>query len=211
MNAPGPPPTMPRRSRRCWLCFFDSPGMFAFLPRRESQHSAVCFLVRAGFCKIIECALCRLNDVPRNKRRAFPRSLLAALQAALPLENRPSVEPVLRQLGKNAAKIYLAVAQRAEAPRALHPRLVSAINALAARWAELRVLHVKHFDSRVINVEKCEVIELLQNKVAGIEQNVAPFVSAHAVQKHIKSNAIVKIFPWMQFETHINTHPVKRV
>src|SRR5215471_20766085 len=99
MNAPGPPPTMPSRIRRCFPCVLDSPGMFAFLSCGESQHPPVRFLVRARFCKIVKSALGRLDNVPRNKRRAFPRSLLAALHAALPLEHSPALEIVLRELG----------------------------------------------------------------------------------------------------------------
>src|SRR5437899_8943443 len=174
MNAPGPPPTMPSRKRRCLLCFLGSAGMFAFLSRSKPQHPPIRFFVGAGFCKIVERALRCLNDVPRNKRRAFPRTLLAALQATLPLEYRPPIEAVLRQLGKNSSKIHLPVTERTEPARALYPRLISAVYTLPARWVKLRVFHMNHFDSRMINIEKREVIKLLQNKMAGIEQNVAP-------------------------------------
>src|SRR5438445_397836 len=131
INAPGPPPTMPRRSRRSLPCFLDSAGMFGLLSCRKPQHSPVGFLVRTGFCKIVERALGDLNDVPLDKRRALPRALLAALQAAFPFEHCPAIKTVLRQFGKDAAEIHLPVAQRPEAPRALHPRLVSAVDSLA--------------------------------------------------------------------------------
>src|SRR5690242_18353263 len=209
MNAPGPPPTMPSRIRRCFPCVLDSPGMFAFLSCREPEHPAVRFLVRAGFCKIIKRPFGRLDYVPRNKRRPFSRSLLAALHAALPLQHRPSIEIVLRQLGKNSAKIHLPIAERPEPPRAPNPRLVSAINSLSPRRMKLRVLHVKHFHSRMINVEKGHVVELLQNKMAGVEQNVAPFVSAYALQEHVECHAVVQILARMQLVTQINSGRVK--
>src|SRR6184192_349503 len=87
----------------------------------------------------------------------LPRALLAALQAAFPFEHCPAIKTVLRQFGKDAAEIHLPVAQRPEAPRALHPRLVSAVDSLAARRAKLRVFHVKHFHAGVVDVEKREV------------------------------------------------------
>src|ERR1700745_2970809 len=154
INAPGPPPTMPRRSRRCLPCCLDSAGMFTPLSCRKPQHSPVGFLVRTGFCKIVERALGDLNDVPLDNRRAFPRALLAALQAAFPFEHRPAIKTVLRQFGKDAVEIHLPVAERPEAPRTLHPRLVSAIDSLAGPRAELRGVHVKHFHAGVIEVRK---------------------------------------------------------
>src|SRR5215472_2380105 len=155
------------------------------------------FFVGAGLRKIVKCPLGRFDDVACNKRRAFPRSLLAALYTTLPLQHGPPIEVVLCQLRKNAAKIHLAVAQRPESACALYPRLVAAINTLAARGMKLRILHVKHFHSRMINVEKCEVIELLQNKMAGIKQNVAPFVPAHAVEERVERHAVVKVLTRM--------------
>src|SRR5919108_3193444 len=211
MNAPGPPPTMPSRIRRCFPCILDSPGMFAFLSRCEAQHPPIRFLICPGFCKIVKRALSRLDNVPRNKRRTFPRSLIAALHATLPFEHRPSVEIVLRQLRKNPAKIHLPVAQRAKTPRASNPRLVSPVNALAPRRMKLRVLHVKHFHAGMIDVEKRQVIELLQNKMAGIEQNVASFVPTHAVEEHVERHTIVKVLARMQFVTQIDSRRVKRI
>src|SRR6266566_7657578 len=190
INAPGPPPTMPRRRRRCMPSSLDSAGMFTLLSCRKPQHSPVGLLVRTGFCKVVEGALGDLNDVPLDKRRAFPRALLAALQATFPFEHCPTIETVLRQFGKDAAEIHLPVAQRPEAPHTLDPRLVSAIKSLAARRAKLRVFHVKHFHAGVVDVEKREVIELLENKVAGIEQNVAAFVPAYGFQKPIEGHAV---------------------
>src|SRR2546429_3589486 len=67
INAPGPPPTMPRRSRRSLPCFLDSAGMFGLLSCRKPQHSPVGFLVRTGFCKIVERAL---DDFAKSDRKS---------------------------------------------------------------------------------------------------------------------------------------------
>src|SRR6266568_922939 len=128
--------------------------MFAFLSRCEPQHPPIRFLVRSGFRKIVKRSLGRLDDMPRNERCPFPCSLLAAFHTTLPLEHRPPVEIVLCQLGKDATKIHLPIAQRPKAPRTPNPRLISAVNAMPPRWMKLRVLHVKHFHSGMINVEK---------------------------------------------------------
>src|SRR5207248_946674 len=211
MNAPGPPPTMPSRMRRCLPCVLDSPGMFPFLSRREPQHSPIRFLVRSGFCKIVKRSFGCLDNVPRNEGRALPRPLLAALHTTLPFEHRPPVEVVLRQLGKNAPEIHLPVTQRPEAPRATNPRLISSVNALPSRRMKLRVLHVKHFHSRIVNVEKRQVIELLQNKMAGVEQNVAPLMPAHAIEEHVEGHAVMQVLARMQLITQVNASRVKRV
>src|SRR6476646_6301464 len=151
MNAPGPPPTMPRRTRRLWPSLEDSIGMSCSLSA-DTQHFAVRFHVSARLGKIVERAFGSLNDVLRNERRAFLCALLAILDAALPFEYRPTRIVVLRELGKYCAEVDLPVAQRSESPGTLDPGLIAAINPLASAWTELRVLYVKHFDPLVIDV-----------------------------------------------------------
>ena len=63
------------------------------------------------FCEVVKRSLCRLDKVPRNKGRAFPRSLVAAFYAALPLEDGPAVEIILREFRENPREIDLAVAR----------------------------------------------------------------------------------------------------
>jgi hypothetical protein len=64
----------------------------------ETQHAAIGGKVGSRGGKIVECALRSLNDVTRNERSALFRSLLAAFQATLPLEDSPAIEVVLRKL-----------------------------------------------------------------------------------------------------------------
>src|SRR5260370_34563834 len=172
INAPGPPPTIPSRSRpfftslatgfavislshsspcpRC-LCFsVNSVLSLSFCLRlipgllRQAQHSPVRRLIRPRTREIIKRPARRLNNMPLNKRRPFRRTLLAALDAALPLQNRPPRKIILRQLGKDALEIHLPIPRRAKPPRPIHPALISSVNALPARWTEFRILYMKH-------------------------------------------------------------------
>src|SRR5271166_2735218 len=146
-----------------------------------------------------------------DKWSAFCCSLLATLDAALPFKNGPAGEIILSELGKDGLKIHLAVAQRTKTAGALQPRLIAAINALLARGTELRVLHVEHLDARVIEINKLKIVELLDYKMTGIVKQVAARMLADAVQKHFERRPIVKIFPWMNFITEIDSSFVKRV
>src|SRR5208282_6200089 len=107
--------------------------------------------------------------------------------------------------------VYLAVPRRTKPPGAVQPRLVSAINALLARSAKLRVLHVKHFNSRMVEIDKLQVVELLQHKMAGIVKQVAAGMLAHTFQEHFKRRAIVQILPRVNFKTKIDPGIVKRI
>src|SRR5213083_2856018 len=131
--------------------------------------------------------------MPRNEWRAFRCALFAALDAAFPLEHCPTVKTVLRELGKNCFEVDLAIAGRAEPSGAIDPRLKTTVYALAAAGTELGVLYVKHFDSVVIEVDEFEIIELLQDEMAWIEQNVAAGMIFQALQKHFKGDAVVQI------------------
>src|SRR5260370_26583173 len=111
--------------------------------------------------------------MPLNKWRAFRRSLLAALDAALPLQHRPTREVVLRQLGEYRLEIHLPVAQRTKPPRSADPRLITAINTLPARRTKLRILYVKHLDPLVAQVDKFQIIQLLQHKMTRVVKQIA--------------------------------------
>ena len=80
-----------------------------------------------------------VDQVHCNERHAFRGTLLFRFDAALPLKNRPAVVSVLRQLGKHAGKIDLAVAQASEAAGPFQPWLVARINALAPVRVEFRI------------------------------------------------------------------------
>src|SRR5579859_1741026 len=147
----------------------------------------------------------------RNEWRTLGRALLAALDAALPFEHGPAVKSVLRQFRKDRFEVDLAVARGTESSCTVRPRLISTINTLPPRRTELRILHMKHFYAIVIEVDEFQIIKLLQNKMARIEQNVASFMILHALQEHFKTNSIVQILTGMNFITKIHSRSVKRI
>src|SRR5215470_9258608 len=98
MNAPSPPPTMPRRSRRAVPPWRE---LSIATSGAQAEHAPVRGLVGAGSREIVERALGDIDDVACDERRALASTLLRALDAALPLEHRPAVVVVLRQLGED--------------------------------------------------------------------------------------------------------------
>lgn len=92
-----------------------------------------------------------------DKFTAFTRPGIAILQAALPLQHRPAVVVVLGQLAENALKVDLPVAGRTEATGAVDPRLVTTVDAATPAGAELRILHVERFNTRMEDVDKGQV------------------------------------------------------
>src|SRR6266481_2611463 len=129
--------------------------------------------------------------MPLNKWRPFRRSLLAALDAALPLQHRPSGKVILRQFGKYRPKIHLSISRRPKPSRPIYPRLIATINTLPAARTKLRILHVKHLDPFVIKVDELKIIQLLQHEMTRVVKHVAPWVFAHSLQKHLKGDPIV--------------------
>src|SRR6266852_6170496 len=168
-------------------------------------------MVGAGLRKIVESRACSLDDVPRDERRAFGGALLGALDAAFPLEDRPAVEAVLSQLRENAGEVHLSIAGRPEPAGAIDPRLISAVHTLTSARVKLRVLDVKHLDALVVEIEVLQIIELLQNKMARIEQDVAAGVVAGTLEKHFKGHAVVQIFAGMNLETQVHAGGIEGV
>src|ERR1700731_1137504 len=134
-----------------------------------------------------------------NKRRPFRRSLFTALDATLPLQDRPPGKIILRQLGKYSAEINLPISRRTKPSGPIYPGLIAPVNALPARRTELRILHVKHFNPAVIQVDELQIIKLLQHEMTWVKKHVAPRMIAAALQKHFKRDAIVQIFAGMDF------------
>src|SRR5712664_76962 len=138
--------------------------------------------------------------MPLDERSSFRSSLLAALDAALPLEHGPPIKAILRQLGKYSAEIHLAIPERAKPPCSIYPGLIATVDTLATCWTKLCVLYVKHFDALVVQVEEFKIIELLQHEMARVKQHVAPWMISGALQKHFKCNSVVQIFAGMDLE-----------
>ena len=86
-------------------------------------------------------------------------------------------------------------------PGPLDPGLVASVHALPRRRIKFRVLHMKHLDARMIEIDELQIVELLQHKMAGIEQHVAAGMVLHPLQEHFEGDAIVQVFSGMDFET----------
>src|SRR6266852_5412364 len=119
--------------------------------------------------------------MPLDKRRPFRRSLLAALDATLPLQYRPSRKVILSQLGKVGPEIHLPVPRRPKPSGSTHPTLIAPVDALPARRTKLRILHEKHLDALVIQVDKLQIIKLLQHEMARVIKHVASRMIAHSL------------------------------
>jgi hypothetical protein len=76
---------------------------------------------------------------------------------------------------------------------------------------ELRIFDVKHLDALVKEIQVLEVVELLQNEVAGIEKDVAAGMIAYAVEEHFECRAVVQVLAWVNLETEVNARGIERV
>ena len=63
----------------------------------------------------------------------------------------------------------------------------------------------------MIKVDELQIVELLQHKMAGIEQHVAAGMVFHPLQEHFERDAIVQVFSGMDLETQIHSCFVKRI
>src|SRR6267143_3777410 len=147
--------------------------------------------------------------MPLNESSPFRSSLLAALDAALPLQHGPSIKSILRQLGKYGAEIHLAISRRTKPSCPVHPGLIAAVNALPACRTKLRILHVKHFDALVVHIEEFKIIELLQHEMTRVKKHIASWMIPGALQKHFERDPIVQIFAGMNIEAQIHARFVK--
>src|SRR2546428_3600999 len=147
--------------------------------------------------------------MPLNKGSPFRSSLLAALDTALPLQHRPTWKVMLRQLGKYRPKIHLSISQRPEPPRSIHPGLITPINALPPARTKLRILHVKHFDSLVVQIDEFQIIKLLQHEMARIEKYMASRMIPHALQKHFKRRPIMQVLAGMNLKAQIHSRLIE--
>src|SRR3954470_21402558 len=94
MKAPRPPPTTRSRRRRP-----AAPGVpFRIDISTQPQQPAIRGNIDATGREVVECARHHLDDVALDEGGALGCSLFAVLDAALPLQDGPTVETVLRQL-----------------------------------------------------------------------------------------------------------------
>src|SRR5262245_56316905 len=76
---------------------------------------------------------------------------------------------------------------------------------------ELRVFYVKHLDAFVIDVNVFQIVELLQDEVAGIVKNIAALVPANGLGENFEGDAVVQVLAGMDFETEVDADRVKNV
>ena len=135
---------------------------------------------------------------------ALPGPVLGRLEGALPLQHRPALVPVLGELGEDGAEVDLAVAERAEAAGAVLPGLVAGIDALAAGGPELGVLHVEHPDPLVVEVDVLQVVQLLQDEVAGVVEQAGPGVVIHPVPEHLHRRPVEQVLAGMHLVAEVH-------
>src|SRR5258706_2856105 len=205
MKAPSPPPTMPRRMRlSCFI--FSSPGEAS-----KAQHPLQLRSIGARPGKVVERLLGHPDDVIADEPRTFRRPLLRMLEAAFPLEHRPAFVAVLRHLREDRLEVDLPVAERAEAPGAVHPRLVARVHALAAVRAELGVLDMQRLDARVVDVDELEVVELLQHEVRWVVVDAAARVVVDTLEEHLEGRAVEQVLARMQLEADVAAGGFERI
>ena len=147
----------------------------------------------------------------RTNIAALRRARFRMLDAALPLHHGPTRIVVLRHLAEYLPEIDLPIAERAEATRPVDPVLIAAINARAPTRPELRILHVKCANALVIEIEKSQIIQLLQNHVAGIVKNVGARMISDSGEKALEGRAVVQVFAGMQLEAYIHARFVEGI
>src|SRR5580700_2762769 len=194
MKAPCPPPTIPILSFRFQLSM-------TILSLGEAQHSAVCLGTVACFGEIVERDSGRFDEMLADEGRALSRALLGALHATLPFEYCPAVEPDVGQEREDTFEVDLAVAERAEAPGALIPWLVAAVDADAAARSELGVLDVKATDPLAVQFDECAVVELLQEEMARIVVDTGGGMLVCMVEERLEGGAVIDVRTGMEFVT----------
>ena len=140
MKAPSPPPTMPSRMRRApgssvrSLDGHVAISLRLFAQLSQAQHPPVRRLVGAAAGEVVEGLLGDPDDVvarrSRRPRARRPRDASGSIPIPAPPSRRSRTGVSLEKM---RAEIHLPVAERAEAPGAVHPGLDSRHRRPAAR------------------------------------------------------------------------------
>src|SRR5215467_13232419 len=210
MNAPWPPPTMPRRMRRGAVSVL-APSMAMAPSSADAKHLLVRGGVHAAAGKVVERALGHADDVIGDERRTFTRAVFRVLDAALPFKHGPTGVVVGRHLRKDRGEIDLPVTERAEPARTLEPRLETAVHALLAGRIELGILHVEDLDAVVVVVDVVQVVQLLQDEVARVVEQAGALVVADAIEKHLVGFAVVQVLARVDLVADVHTGTVECV
>src|ERR1700728_1967554 len=136
MNAPSPPPTIPSLILPPFLASARPSMAMNLLPSLQSERALDLLLVDRSAGKVVERLVGDADELMLDEVGALARPILRMLEVAFPFEHRPGRIAVLRHLGKNAAEIDLAVAERTEAASAFDPTCVARIDALPSGGIE---------------------------------------------------------------------------
>src|SRR6188474_1256685 len=158
MNAPWPPPTMPRRMRRGAATPLLPSIVICVSRSTDAEHLLVRRQIDAAAGEVVERPIGNADDVVGDEDCALPCAILRVLEAAFPLHHRPAREVIGGHLGEDRAEVDLPVAERTEASGAIDPRLEAAVHALPAGRVELGVLDVEDLDALVVDVDVVEVV-----------------------------------------------------
>src|SRR5690606_5534114 len=109
----------------------------------------------------------------------------------------------------NAFKINLTIAQRAEPARPVYPILKTTVHTTFPRWIKLGILHMEHFDVRMIEINVLQIVQLLQHKMTWIVQDVYTWMVPRLFQKPFESDAIMQILTGVYLVAHIHSSLVK--
>ena len=210
MNAPSPPPTMPRRmrarfavaaARLRWPCPAPS----------AAQHARDLRLVGAPPAKSSNAFSVTRMMWPRDEGRALARALLGMLQAALPFQHRPAVDsrtaPSWRRCRRNRSGRRPA---NGSARRA-RPRAGSRNRRPGGRRAELGVLHVEGLDALVVDVDERQIVELLQQEVRRVVVDVAARMAVDRVEEHLEGGAVEQVLAGMDLVADVDAGLVEGV
>src|ERR1700730_7195109 len=159
--------------------------------------------------EIIECAVCRSDDVLADEPGPFARPVLGMLEHALPFDDRPSRKIVLGEPREDRGEIDLTVAQRSQSPGALHPGQIGTIYASAAVGTVFGILDVKHPDPRMVCVDERQIIHTLEQEMARVVQHAAARMSANLLQEALKAHTVVKILARVDLIADVNAGSIE--
>ena len=130
--------------------------------------------------------------------------IVRVLQTALPFQHGPAVIAVACQAIENAAKIDLAVTDAPKTPGTIEPILIAAIGPAHGAGGEFGVLDVKRTNPLMVAIDEAEVVQMLEQKVAGIVVDLHPWVVVDAAEETLERRAIVQILPGVKFEAEVD-------
>src|SRR5690606_38014562 len=114
---------------------------------------------------------------------ALPCPLFGTLDATLPFHHRPYIAAVLGELGEDGLEIHLAVSWGAVPSGPIAPIVEAPEGTFFPGGVEFGILHMEGLYELVVVVDIGDIVQLLEHKVAGVVEDVYPFVVSLGLQK----------------------------